>query len=63
MDDLEWIEKFYSGLEASFRGIGQTYVRPKDYVERALRIMNNIVKRKRLMNQVEGRKGVFREEL
>jgi len=38
--DLEFIEKLYGDLEAGFKNIRKKYVRPEDYIERALRVMN-----------------------
>lgn len=58
MNDLEWIEKFYTELELGFHGIGKNYVRPKDYIERALRFINKSAKRNLLMNQIEGKRGI-----
>jgi len=39
--DMEFIEELYRGLEVGFASIGKKYVRPEDYIERALRVMNN----------------------
>lgn len=61
-ETLEWIEKFYSDFEAGYRGIGQTYTRPKDYIERALRVINESAKRSKLMNQFEGKRGFYHED-
>ena len=35
-DDAEWIEKFYSDLEAGL----SNYTRPTDYIERAMRVLS-----------------------
>jgi len=40
IEDLEFIENLYENLESGFRGIGKKYTRPDDYIDRALRIMN-----------------------
>lgn len=61
-EDLEWIEQFYSDIEAGHKGIGKVYVRPKDYIERALRVLNNSKERNRIANQFEGKKGVHNED-
>lgn len=56
VDDLEFIERFYADIEQGFKSIGKEYVRPADYIERAIRIMNNSTKRPKLLFQTEGRK-------
>lgn len=61
-DDVEFIEKWYSDIETGFKGLGKTYTRPADYVERALRIMNGSKGRSRLLHQVEGKKGAHHED-
>lgn len=53
--DLEFIEKWYSDVENGFKVIGKEYKRPVDYIERALRVMNNSKKRNKIYNQVEGK--------
>lgn len=54
--DNEWIEELYNIFETGF----DNYVRPSDYKERALRVLNGA--RKPLRNQIEGEKGYFHEE-
>lgn len=60
--DIEFIEKWYGDIEAGFRAFGTDYTRPKDYIERALRIMNASKKKNRLLHQVEGKQNYFHEE-
>lgn len=48
-EDSEFIEKFYSDLEAGL----DNYKRPTDYVERAMRILNG--RRNTVGKLVEGR--------
>ncbi len=60
-DDAEWIEKFYNDFEAGYRALGRTYVRPVDYIERALRVLYGS-NRKKLGAQYEGKKGYFHED-
>lgn len=61
-NSLDFIEKLYSDLEKGFFAIGKKYERPEDYIERALRIMNNSKERSRLQNQFEGKKEVYHED-
>ena len=48
IEDLEFIENLYENLESGFRGIGKKYTRPDDYIDRALRIMNESRTRNRI---------------
>ncbi len=54
--DLEWIEQFYKDLESGL----EKYVRPVDYIERAIRVLYGT--RKIHGFQHEGRKGYFNGE-
>ena len=53
---LEWIEAFYLAAE---KGL-DNYVRPDDYLERAIRVLTRAPKTMR--NQYEGKTGYMREE-
>lgn len=41
-DDREFIEMFYRDFEQGMANIGKKYVRPADYIERAMRILTGI---------------------
>ena len=58
--DLEFIEKFYTDIERGYSSLGKTYIRPDDYIERALKVLYG--KRKPLSSQHEGKTGMFHEE-
>jgi hypothetical protein len=38
-EDRQWIEDFYRDFEQGMKSIGKEYVRPKDYIKRALKIL------------------------
>ena len=47
MNELEkWADKFYESVENDFARIGQDYIRPADWKERALRILSANRRRK-----------------
>lgn len=60
-EDIEFIEDWYADIEQGFKSMGKEYKRPEDYIERALRVMNNSAKRNRISNQYEGKKGARHE--
>ena len=43
--DMAFIERFYHDFEHGLAGVGKAYKRPADYIERALRVMNNSASR------------------
>jgi len=47
-EDIEFIENLYKDLESGFRSLGKKYTRPDDYIDRALRIMNESRTRNRV---------------
>lgn len=57
-NSLEFIEKWYEDIEIGYLAVGKTYKRPDDYIERALRVMNNSKKRNRMSHQTEGKTGI-----
>lgn len=61
-EDVEFIENWYNNIELGFKALGKVYKRPDDYIERALRIMNESAQRNRLCSQFEGKRGFFHEE-
>ena len=48
IEDIEFIENLYRDLESGFKGVGKKYTRPDDYIDRALRIMNESRTRNRI---------------
>lgn len=54
--DVEFIENWYQDIERGFKGVGKTYVRPIDWLDRAIRVMNESVPRDKIKNQIEGKR-------
>lgn len=61
-NSLDFIEQWYADIETGFLSCGKTYVRPADYIERALRVMNGSKRRSRMLNQFEGNRGHYNED-
>lgn len=60
-EDLLWIERFYSDFETGHTALGKVYIRPKNYIERAMKVIN-ASKRNKLLHQFEGKKSFFHED-
>ena len=61
-NSLDFIEQWYSDIERGYTSLGKAYKRPDDYIERALRILNESKKRNRLLSQIEGKRGFYKED-
>lgn len=61
-DDVEFIEQWYKDIETGYKAIGKDYKRPADYIDRAIRVMNESSKRGRITNQFEGKRGHYHED-
>lgn len=59
-EDRQWIEQFYAEFEEGQRSLGKEYVRPADYIERALKVLYG--EKKLIKNQISGLRTYFRPE-
>lgn len=59
-DDILWWDNFYREIEKGFSSNGKSYVRPKDWLERAQRAESR--SRKPVRSQYEGKRSISYDE-